>query len=83
MRIVEKQIGNFDRTEFDKLCEEIDKTLKNKDNKNKMIVLEENDYKEIGKRTTVILHLREYYNLSNKQLSNESEIGIKSIKKSD
>jgi len=83
MKIVEKQNGNFDRAEFDKLCVEIDKALKNKDNKNKMIVLEEIDYKEIGKRTTVITNLRQYYNLSNKQLANETEIGIKSVKKSD
>ncbi len=81
MRIVEKQNGNFDRSEFAKICNEIDKALK--ENKGKMIVLEANDYKEIGKRTTVISHLREYYNLSCKQLSNEGEIGIKSVKKSD
>jgi len=83
MKIVEKQNGNFDRTEFAKLLSEIDKALNNKDNKNKMIVLEANDYKEIGKRTTVITNLRQYYNLSNKQLSDDTEIGIKSVKKSD
>jgi|ACXJ01.1.fsa_nt_gi hypothetical protein len=44
MQIVEKQIRNFDNTEFARLRSEIDKARMNKDNKEIIIIFHSNDY---------------------------------------
>ncbi|MHB8553898.1 MAG: hypothetical protein ACYDAO_09995 [Thermoplasmataceae archaeon] len=80
MKVTERQKGNFDNEKFHELMAIVDKALKDKNNKNKMIVLDETDYKDVGKKSAVVINLRQYYNLTSKQIDDE-EIGITSFRK--
>ena len=81
MKVVEKTYegARVNSEAFLELCKSVDKSLKGL-KPNEFVELEPEDFKEVGKKSSVVSRLRMNYNLRFKGLSTPESIGISSVK---